>query len=166
VSSRTARATQRNPVSKNQKKKKKKKKKKFSYSFTCYFSNSKTGHPLEDNFYVPRHCPDIRFVHSVLREAGIGYSIHMVFRDRVSLCSPGCPGTHSVDQAGLELRNPPASASGVLGLKSSQCSYPLSHLASPQPVLLTTEVSFQPLYECVYVSATHGCVRSSGTRGV
>jgi hypothetical protein len=40
-----------------------------------------------------------------------------VFRDRVSLCSPGCPGTHSVDQAGLELRNPPASASWVLGLK-------------------------------------------------
>jgi hypothetical protein len=38
-------------------------------------------------------------------------------RDRVSLCSPGCPGTHSVDQAGLELRNPPASASRVLGLK-------------------------------------------------
>jgi hypothetical protein len=32
-------------------------------------------------------------------------------RDRVSLCSSGCPGTHSVDQAGLELRNPPASAS-------------------------------------------------------
>jgi hypothetical protein len=25
------------------------------------------------------------------------------FFDRVSLCSPGCPGTHSVDQAGLEL---------------------------------------------------------------
>ncbi|GAB1293583.1 Enkurin domain-containing protein 1 [Apodemus speciosus] len=36
----------------------------------------------------------------------------------VSLCSPGCPGTHSVDQAGLELRNPPASASQVLGLKA------------------------------------------------
>jgi hypothetical protein len=41
----------------------------------------------------------------------------LVFRDRVSLCSPGCPGTHSVDQAGLELRNLPASASQVLGLK-------------------------------------------------
>jgi hypothetical protein len=41
----------------------------------------------------------------------------LVFRDRVSLCSPGCPGTHFVDQAGLELRNPPASASRVLGLK-------------------------------------------------
>jgi hypothetical protein len=37
-----------------------------------------------------------------------------IFLDRVSLCSPGCPGTHSVDQAGLELRNPPASASQVL----------------------------------------------------
>ncbi|GAB1293186.1 Annexin A10 [Apodemus speciosus] len=36
----------------------------------------------------------------------------------VSLCSPGCPGTRSVDQAGLELRNPPASASQVLGLKA------------------------------------------------
>jgi hypothetical protein len=42
----------------------------------------------------------------------------LVFRDRVSLCSPGCPGTHSVDQAGLEFRNPPASASQVLGLKA------------------------------------------------
>jgi hypothetical protein len=40
------------------------------------------------------------------------------FRDRVSLCSPGCPGTHFVDQAGLELKNPPASASQVLELKA------------------------------------------------
>jgi hypothetical protein len=39
------------------------------------------------------------------------------FRDRVSLCSPSCPGTHSVDQADLELRDPPVSASQVLGLK-------------------------------------------------
>jgi hypothetical protein len=28
----------------------------------------------------------------------------------------GCPGTHSVDQAGLELRDPPASASQMLGI--------------------------------------------------
>jgi hypothetical protein len=41
----------------------------------------------------------------------------LFFRDRVSLYSPGCPGTHFVDQAGLELWNPPASASWVLGLK-------------------------------------------------
>jgi hypothetical protein len=38
--------------------------------------------------------------------------------DIISLYSPGCPGTHSVDQAGLELRNPPASTSQVLGLKA------------------------------------------------
>ena len=37
-----------------------------------------------------------------------------VFRDRVSLCSPGCPETHFADQAGLELRNPPAS---ILSIK-------------------------------------------------
>ena len=42
----------------------------------------------------------------------------LFFRDRVSLCSPGCPETHSVDQAGLELRNLPAFASQVLGLKA------------------------------------------------
>jgi hypothetical protein len=38
--------------------------------------------------------------------------------DRVSLYSPGCSGSHFVDQAGLELRNLPASASQVLGLKA------------------------------------------------
>jgi hypothetical protein len=41
----------------------------------------------------------------------------LVFQDMVSLYSAGCPGTHFVDQAGLELRNPPACASPVLGLK-------------------------------------------------
>ena len=44
--------------------------------------------------------------------------VFVFFWDRVSLYSPGCPGTHFVDQAGLELRNPPASASRVLGLKA------------------------------------------------
>jgi hypothetical protein len=46
------------------------------------------------------------------------FSFVLLFQDRVSLCSPGCPGTHSVDQAGLELRNPPAPASRELGLKA------------------------------------------------
>jgi hypothetical protein len=32
------------------------------------------------------------------------------FGDRVPLCSRGCPGTHSEVQAGLELRDLPASA--------------------------------------------------------
>jgi hypothetical protein len=40
-----------------------------------------------------------------------------VFQDRISQYSPGCPGIHFVEQAGLELRNSPASASQVLGLK-------------------------------------------------
>jgi hypothetical protein len=39
------------------------------------------------------------------------FGFSLVFPDRVSLYSPGCPGTYFVDQAGLELRNPPASAS-------------------------------------------------------
>jgi hypothetical protein len=43
--------------------------------------------------------------------------LFLVFRDRVFLYRLGCPGIHFVDQAGLELRNPPASASQVLGLK-------------------------------------------------
>jgi hypothetical protein len=38
--------------------------------------------------------------------------------DRVSLCILGCSGTHSIDQAGLDLRDSPASASPVLGLKA------------------------------------------------
>jgi hypothetical protein len=36
----------------------------------------------------------------------------------VSLGSPDCLGTHSVDQANLKLRNPPASASQVVALKA------------------------------------------------
>jgi hypothetical protein len=35
----------------------------------------------------------------------------MVYQERISLCSPGCPRTHLVDQAGLTLRDLPASAS-------------------------------------------------------
>jgi hypothetical protein len=38
--------------------------------------------------------------------------------ETVSLYSPGCPETHFVDQADLKLRNPPVSASQVLGLKA------------------------------------------------
>jgi hypothetical protein len=52
-----------------------------------------------------------------------------VFQHRVSLYSPGCPGTHFVDQASLKLRNPLASASWVLGLKA--CSTTPSHCYHP-----------------------------------
>ncbi|GAB1285036.1 Cyclic AMP-responsive element-binding protein 1 [Apodemus speciosus] len=55
----------------------------------------------------------------------------------VSLCSPGCSGTHSVDQAGLELRNPPASASQVLGL---QVSMPAAHATSSAPTVTLVQL--------------------------
>jgi hypothetical protein len=42
----------------------------------------------------------------------------LVFQDSASLYSAGCPGTLSVDQAGLKLRNLPASTFQVLGLKA------------------------------------------------
>ena len=41
------------------------------------------------------------------------------FKTRLSLCSPGCPGTCSVDQASLELRDPLASASWNAGSKGT-----------------------------------------------
>jgi hypothetical protein len=52
------------------------------------------------------------------------FCFNLVFRDRVSLCRPGYPGTHSVDQASLELRNPPASSSQELGLKAHATTAP------------------------------------------
>jgi hypothetical protein len=61
----------------------------------------------------------------------------LFFLDSVSVYSPGCPGTHFVDQAGLELRNPAVSASRALGLKAcattaqqqkvSECTTTLNH---------------------------------------
>jgi hypothetical protein len=48
----------------------------------------------------------------------VWFGLVLVFQDRVSLCSPGCLGTHSVNQVGPKLRNLPASASQVLGLKA------------------------------------------------
>jgi hypothetical protein len=48
---------------------------------------------------------------------GIFFFFGLAFLARVSLYILGCPGTHFVDQAGLELENPSASASQVLGLK-------------------------------------------------
>jgi hypothetical protein len=58
---------------------------------------------------------------------GVGW---LVFKARVSLCIPGYPGTHFVDQAGLELRNPPASASQVL--RSKACAT----TAQPKDILI------------------------------
>jgi hypothetical protein len=60
----------------------------------------------------------------------------------------GCPGTYSVDQAGLELRNPPASASRVLGLKACATT------ARPVPSYIDLIIySSIPLlfYTCTYI---------------
>lgn len=45
------------------------------------------------------------------------FSVLALFWDRVSQGSPECHGTYSVDQAGLETGDQPASACWVLGLK-------------------------------------------------
>ena len=67
---------------------------------------------------LPPHLSDsVAYVGLITPTSYVAFFFFLVFQDRVSLCSPGCPGTHSVDQADLELRNPPTSASQVLGLK-------------------------------------------------
>jgi hypothetical protein len=50
------------------------------------------------------------------------FLLYFISRQGLSVSS-GCPGTHFVDQAGLELRNPPASASRVLGLKACATTF-------------------------------------------
>jgi hypothetical protein len=51
----------------------------------------------------------------------------------VSLCNPGYPGTFSVDQAGLELKDLPASASQVLELK--MCVTTAQYYSSASPIV-------------------------------
>jgi hypothetical protein len=72
-------------------------------------------------------------------------------QDRVSLCSPGCPGTHSVDQAGLELRNLPASASQVLGLKA--CTTTARPLILLKPLMELEKIK-NVLWKCKSLNST------------
>ena len=62
--------------------------------------------------------------------------------------SPGCPGTYSVDQVGLKLRNPSASASQVLGSKAC---------ATTAWLLLSFLYLLSPL--------NHGCVHMDFYKG-
>jgi hypothetical protein len=60
-------------------------------------------------------CPDSVFQRQPLCLAySFFFFFFFFFGDRVSLYSPGCPGTHLIDQAGLEIRNMPVSASQVI----------------------------------------------------
>jgi hypothetical protein len=65
-----------------------------------------------------------------------------VVQDSVSLYCPGCPGTQSVDQAGLELRNSPASASHLLGLKACSTTAQLSHYVVEAGIEFTAQSPF------------------------
>jgi hypothetical protein len=109
VSSRTARAIQRNPVSKKQKtnkqtnkqtKTKKRKKKR------------KEKNKLLVDMTTKRNLTNIQICSAggQTQESLLFFFFFWFLRH---LCSPGCPGTYFVDQAGLKLRNPPASASQV-----------------------------------------------------
>jgi hypothetical protein len=93
----------------------------------------------------PKHACDTLVPKSKCQRTYITFFFFLVFRDRLSLYSPGCPGTQFVDQAGLELRNPPVSASRVrvLGLKA--CA------TTPCSVLLLK------LHVCMYV-CMHACM--------
>jgi hypothetical protein len=65
--------------------------------------------------------------------------------DRVSLCSPGCPRTLSVDQAGLRLRYPSASASRVhVALLPGHCS-PFKTGSLSEPGVHLPSVSQEPV---------------------
>ena len=77
------------------------------------------------------------------------FSFFLVFRDKVSLCSPSCPGTHAVDQAGLELRNLPASASQMLGSKACATT------AWLKPEYLTENILSGLRYDCDALWLTH-----------
>ena len=105
VSSRTAGAIQRKPVSKKQKTEKAKQTSKQNHKVTCVIYSF-----IYLSIYL---CRD--FLYFILFWFfGFGF-----FRNRVSLYSSGCPGTNYVDQAGLKYRNLLASASqsaGITGL--------------------------------------------------
>ena len=62
--------------------------------------------------------------------------------DRVSLYLPGCPGTYFVDQAVLELRYPPGSASWVLQLKSCSTMTWLPLFLYSIYILIVTPIPF------------------------
>jgi hypothetical protein len=71
------------------------------------------------------------------------------FETGFPLCSPGCPGTHSVDQAGFEIRNLPASASQVLGLKA--CTTTARLITTVLSTQTRKSFCYQKLHECLYV---------------
>jgi hypothetical protein len=76
---------------------------------------------------------------------------YLVFRDRVSLYSLGCPGTHFVNKAGLEFKNLPASASRVLELKTCTTTAQMKNWN-----FLPSNIYSQLQHQCVHNSSVLG----------
>ena len=85
----------------------------------------------------------------------------------VSLYSPGCPGTHSVGQTGLELRNLPATPSQVLGLKACATmpgllSFILTVLSSSWPAHMATFLCLSQYMVALLYSLVHVLLFNDG----
>ncbi|GAB1302799.1 MAP7 domain-containing protein 3 [Apodemus speciosus] len=92
--------------------------------------------PVQNMIYVPNALGIIATKKETIQKP-------MIKRE-VSLCSPGCPGTHSVDQAGLELRNPPVSAWQVLGLKKSANKSMPTGEAAKKALIQVQHAAYEP----------------------
>ena len=77
-------------------------------------------HVLELNNFATISCSELDFFFSFYFFSFFFFFFFFGFFETGFLCVAlaGSPGTHFVDQAGLKLRNPPASASRVLELKA------------------------------------------------
>jgi hypothetical protein len=61
------------------------------FSYDRWEANFTAGHEEKDPFSLLSKSANVYLT---------SYSLQFFFWDRVSLCSPDCPGTHSLDQAG------------------------------------------------------------------
>lgn len=89
-----------------------------------------TGKLLTDLTRIPvRFIDQYRLIYLNINIDIFFLMLLLLFWDKVCLYSLGCPGTHSVDQIGLDcLRDAPASASMVLELKTCTTTASLKKL--------------------------------------
>ena len=120
---------------------------------SCGSQNNFTKPILPTLYQIRGSNSRVRFVPLQLLTYRLSVGVVLVYVlfcwDKVSLYSPGCPGTCCVDQAGLKLRNQPASASQVLG--SKMCA--------------TTAPQKKHLHSCVYFYL-HECRGGAYTESV